>query len=57
MPKEQKSHKVKTMKQPDENKGGTITFLMHQEMVFVLLKDFIEWIDWEVYKLPNGVKK
>jgi len=27
-----------------------------QKLVFVLLKDFLEWIDWEVYKLSNKVR-
>lgn len=46
MPKEQKSYKEKIVERSD----AQMTFLMHQEMVFVLLKDFIEWIDWEIYK-------
>lgn len=27
-----------------------------QKLVFVLLKDFLEWIDWEVYKLSDKVR-
>lgn len=46
MSKEEQSYKEKTVKRSE----GQITFLMHQELVFILLKDFLEWIDWEIYK-------
>jgi len=46
MPKEQKSHKEKTIK----HSRGETTFLMHQELIFILLKDFLEWIEWELFK-------
>lgn len=46
MLREQQSYKEKKVKRSE----GEITFLMHQKLVFILLKDFLEWIDWEFFK-------
>lgn len=52
MPKEQKSYKEKIIERSDVQ----TTFLMHQELIFVLLKDFLEWIDWEFFRTRSFVK-
>jgi len=32
------------------------SIVVYQKLIFVLLEDFLEWIDWDVYKLGANIK-